>query len=211
MFRTCLPYPMRIRLLFLLLGALVPLARATSVVPPNFTELVGEADAIYRGQVTGVEARRVSRPDGGSVIKTFVTVAVQRVMKGPEQPSVTLEFLGGTIGEETLEVGGVPKFTVGQRGIVFVQQNGRQFCPIVRLGHGNYRIERDAASGREYVARDNRAPLNDVAEVEQPLATPAIPALVQAQRDTSRALTPDAFEARIVTEVRNTRPTARPN
>jgi hypothetical protein len=202
---------MRIRVLLFLLCACVPLVRATSVVPPNFTELVEEADAIYRGQVTAIEARRVGRPDGSTLIKTFVTVGVQRALKGPDEASVTLEFLGGTIGDETLEVGGVPKFTVGQRGIVFVQKNGQQFCPLVRLGHGNYRIEKDNASGREYVARDNRAPLNDVAEVGQPLATPVIPALVQAQRDTSRALTPDSFEAQIVTAVRTTRPTARPN
>src|SRR5688500_13012359 len=104
---------MRSRFLSLLLTlALVatPGARATSVIPPSFPELVAEAEAIYRGTVTGIEARRVARPDGGSVIKTFVTFAVDRVLKGPGQSEVVLEFLGGTVGDESLAVTGMPKF-----------------------------------------------------------------------------------------------------
>ncbi|HUR60446.1 MAG TPA: hypothetical protein VM029_22175 [Opitutaceae bacterium] len=191
---------MRLRFLCLFLGVLAPLARATTVQPPNFPELVGEADAIYRGQVTGVEARRVARPDGGSTIKTFVTVSIDRVLKGTEEKNVTLEFLGGTIGDETLDVGGMPKFIVGEKGILFVQRNGRQFCPLVRLGHGSYRIEKDPASGRDYVARANRAPLQDVADVEAPLSEHAARST---PADVSRALSPATFESRIVNEVRS--------
>lgn len=187
---------MRFRLTSLLLAWLVPLSHATSVVPPDFPELVAEADAIYRGRVTAVEARRVPR-DSGSVIKTFVTVAVQRTLKGAAQPEVTLEFLGGRIGDEILEVSGVPTFTVGQQGIVFVQQNGRQFCPLVRVGHGRFRIARDQTTRREYVEREDGVPLNDVAEVEHPLREG-----FAAQRDASRALSPGEFEAKIIREVR---------
>jgi hypothetical protein len=82
---------MRLRLLLVLLVfALAPGVQATTVVPPSFPELVGEADAIYRGRVTSVQARRVERTDGeGSVIKTFVTLAVERVLKGPERTEVS--------------------------------------------------------------------------------------------------------------------------
>src|SRR5215207_11195448 len=106
---------MRFRTTLLLLAlAALPAARATSVVPPNFAELVGEADAIYRGRVTAVQPRRVERPDGnGSVIKTFVTFAVERVLKGADQKEVTLEFLGGTVGDDSMTVSGMPKFNVG--------------------------------------------------------------------------------------------------
>lgn len=203
---------MRIRLVLLLLAALAPWARATSVVPPNFPELVAEADAIYRGQITDIQARRVARA-AGSVIKTFVTVSIDRALKGPVQETITLEFLGGTIGEESMEVSGVPTYRIGERGILFVQRNGQQFCPLVRLAHGTYRIEQDAAAGREFVARANRAPLNDVAEVGLPLADASLtlPALRATQADTTRALTPAAFEARIVAEVRTPTPAARLN
>lgn len=198
---------MRTGFFFLLLCLLAPFAPATTVVPPNFPELIAEADAIYRGRVTGVESRRVDRPDGGRVIKTFVALAIERVLKGADEASLTLEFLGGTIGDETLEVGGVPKFAVGEHGIVFVQKNGLQFCPLVRLGHGRYRLERDRASGRDYVARDNRAPLLTVAEVEAPLSEGMV---APASADLSRALSPAAFETRIADEVRTPTPKPRP-
>lgn len=201
---------MRFGLLILALLFLSPVLRATSVVPPSFAELVGEADAIYRGRVTHVESRRVERTDGGPIIKTFVTFAIERVLKGAEQKEVTLEFLGGTVGTESMTVSGMPKFSTGAHEIVFVQKNGVQFCPLVALMHGRYRIVKDSTTAREHVARDNGAPLTDVADVEKPIVD--LPAAVRAASDASaaaRALTPDAFEASIASEVQRPTPRAR--
>jgi hypothetical protein len=193
---------MQFRPSFLLLGLLAlgaPAARATSVVPPSFPELVDEAEAIYRGRVTAVEARHVGRPDGGSVIKTFVTFAVDRVLKGPAQSEVVLQFLGGTIGDESLTVSGMPKFTLGSREIVFVQKNGVQFCPLVGVMHGRYRVVRDEANARELITRDNGSPLTDVAEVQTAMADQPEPVKSANLR---QALTADAFESSIRSEVR---------
>lgn len=195
---------MRFRAIFPLLLAVVPLARATSVVPPSFPDLVAKAEAVYRGEVKAIEPRRVAGRDGQSIIKTFVTVAVERTLKGPEKAEVVLEFLGGTLGDEVLEVTGMPKFNLGQREYVFVQKNGVQFCPLVAVMHGRYRLLRDETAGREFVARDNGTPLTDVAEVELPMSD--LPAPVRAAA-VDRALTPAAFEAQIVSEVQ--RPTLR--
>ena len=197
---------MQIGLRFLLLctlALLAPALRATTVVPPSFPELVGGADAIYRGRVTSVESRRVERADhAGMVIKTFVTVAVDKVLKGAQRSEVVLEFLGGTVGDEMLRVQGMPTFTVGAQDYLFVQKNGLQFCPLVAVMHGRYRVLRDAAQSREFVARDNRVPLTDVAEVGLPMTE--LPAAVQAataESTVARALTPAAFEAHILSEV----------
>jgi hypothetical protein len=205
---------MRFGLTFLaLVLSAAPSLRATSVVPPSFPELVAEADGIYRGRVTSIQARRVPMPDGeGSVIKTFVTFAVERALKGPEQTQLTLEFLGGTIGDETITVTGMPKFNVGAREIVFVQKNGVQFCPLVAVMHGRYRVLRDEATAREHIARDNGAPLTDVSDVQLPIAN--LPEPVRAASTLSsaaRALTPDAFEASITSEVQRPTPRLRSN
>lgn len=201
---------MRIRSLLLLLLVVVPLARATTVVPPTFPDLVGKADAIYRGRVTSVEAHRVDRADGGGqVIKTFVTFAVERVLKGNERTEVVLEFLGGTVGEETLTVSGMPEFTVGQREIVFVRRNGVQLCPLVAMMHGRYHVRHDATAGRDFVARDDGEPLTDVADVQQPMHDPSTPP--RAAAATTSALTPGSFEASIASEVQRPTPRARQN
>lgn len=190
----------------LLLVAAGALARATTVEPPTFPQLVGEADAIYRGRVAAVQARRVAAADGSSLIKTFVTFQIDRTLKGLERKETVLEFLGGTVGDETWEVGGMPQFNVGQRSIVFVQKNGVQLCPLVRVMHGRYHVARDDDTGQEYIARENHAPLTDVAEVVQPLVdNPPLPA-IPARAALARALSPDDFEARIVGEVRSPSP-----
>ncbi len=195
---------LRLLLLALACAGAVPPASATSVVPPSFPELVAEAEAIYSGRVTAVEARRLAAPDGSSVIKTFVTFAIERVLKGAARESVILELLGGRVGDEQLRVSGMPVFAVGDRDFVFVQHNGVQYCPLVALGHGRYRVLRDAAAGRDYVARDNRTPLAAVSDVELPLHAP--PSAVQRARAAApaAALSPESFIAEIVAEVART-------
>lgn len=197
---------MPIRHLLALLACLAGMARATSVIPPSFPELVAEAEAIYRGSVTASEARRVAAPDGTSVIKTFVTFAVDRVLKGTARDQVVLEFLGGTVGDETLTISGVPTFNLGDREIVFVRRNGQVFCPLVGVMHGRYRVLRDEGERRDFVARENRAPLTEVADVALPMTE--VPAALRAAAR-ARALAPADFEARIATEVRQ--PTPRPS
>jgi hypothetical protein len=106
----------------------------------------------------------------------------------------------------------MPKFAVGDREIVFVQKNGVQFCPLVALMHGRYRVMRDTAEGREFIARDNRAPLTDVAEVGLPMnQLPAQLRAATAQSMAARALTPAAFETNIMAEVQRPTPRAREN
>jgi hypothetical protein len=204
---------MPLRLLFLLLVSLAPALRATSVVPPSFTELVSEADAIYRGRVTAVQPRRIPSPDGnGSIIKTFVTFAVERVLKGSQQKEVTLEFFGGTLGDESMEISGMPKFNLGAREIVFVQKNGVQFCPLVALMHGRYRVLRDNATAREHIARDNGLPLRTTSEVELPMtALPAPIRAASAASATVQGLSADSFESSIAAEVLRTSSAATPH
>jgi hypothetical protein len=172
-------------------------AHATSVTPPSFPELVSEADAIARATVNSVESRWVDAPQG-RVIKTFVTFSVDKVLKGSPTNPLTLEFLGGTVGTETVHVAGMPEFRVGQREIVFVQGNGLQFCPLVRFGHGRYHVKTDARSQRSFVTRNDDSPLTGTTDVQ-------LPADDHAQAGTATTssvapLSPEQFEAAITAE-----------
>ena len=180
-------------------------ARATSVIPPTFPELVAEAEAIVRGRVTDIAVRRSSAPDGTPVIKTHVTFSVERTLKGAERREITLEFLGGTIGDASLVVTGLPRFEPGSTDYLFIERNGVQFCPLVAVRHGRYRLLRDAA-GREFVARDNSVPLTAVGDVV--LALAALPPVIRSA-NVAGALGPAAFEAAISAEVSRPTPAAR--
>lgn len=143
-------------------------AQAVTVRPPSFTELVGSADIIVKGNVTALEYS-VRTVDGKPVPFTHVTLSVNETLKGPASPRLVLHLLGGTVGGRTVRVGGAPALAVGDRGFFFVQNNGTQFFPLVRVGHGLYRTMWDDFTKTERVLRADYEPLRSVAEVSAAL------------------------------------------
>jgi hypothetical protein len=172
---------------------------AMSVFPPTFTELVDSADFIARGVVTDVHSETIDTTQGPA-IHTLVTLHVEMVLKGSPGADVTLSFLGGKVGRRTLSVVGMPRFEVGQREIVFVSRNGQSICPLVAAGHGRYHVRHDAAGNRDYVARDNNAPLASAEDVSSALeADIAAPAPTQ-------ALSQEQFEQRVLSTAQRNGP-----
>ena len=180
----------------LFLGALAA-ARAMSVLPPTFPELVDESARIVRARVIAVEPIHATAPDGRSYIKTRVTWQVDRTLKGMAAGTLTLEFLGGTIGGESLRVPGMPQFAVGNEDYLFIEPNEKSICPLLAAGHGRYPIKSDAATGRSYVMRSNGVPLTGVAQVAEPIE--ALSAAPATRGTPGAAYAPDAFEAEILT------------
>jgi hypothetical protein len=166
---------------------------ATSVIAPEFDQLVGDADYVVRATVKSVTSEwRVS--GGQRHIFTKVELAVSEVITGtPPQPLV-LDMLGGVVGDEELRVEGTPKFKVGEESVLFVQANGRQFYPLVGIMHGKYPVMRDTQTGREYIARSNGAPLYDEKEVVTPMNSASA---IKAAHADQQPLTPTAFAAKI--------------
>jgi hypothetical protein len=184
-------------------------ARALSVIPPTFPELVAESESIVRGEVTAISYAYVDTP-GGRPIKTFVSFKVERTLKGspPAANTLTLVFLGGVIGTDSLEIPGMPKFKIGDREIVFIARNGTTYCPLIGAGHGRYRVLRDPATQRDYIARENRTPLESTEEIVLPLGAPAAAARL---KSVNRALSTEAFEASVIQAVANAIPSALQN
>jgi len=182
-------------LVALVIAGVAATTRGTTVIPPDFNKLVGQADYIVRAVVKSVSAEKSSV--GGRHITTKVELEVRQVIGGtPPQPLV-LEMLGGTVGDETMTVEGAPIFKVGDEDILFIHGNGVQFTPLVALMHGRYPVKHDSATGRDYVARSNGAPLYSEKDIGQPIEIPtAAAATVQAG---AQPLSPDEFASRIHT------------
>ncbi len=172
-----------------LLALAVP-ARAMSVIAPSFEELVAESEYVVRGTVTDVHAEAFTTPTG-TAIRTLVTLRVERALKGAPGESVTIYILGGKVGSRRIHIEGLPEFHVGDRQIVFYAHNGTTVCPLIAAGHGRYHVKHDEASGRDFVLRDNGAPLTSTAEVRQSLEAPVDPTR------TATALGLGDFESRI--------------
>jgi hypothetical protein len=138
-------------------------ALATTVIPPSFDELVSRAEMIFQGSVTGVRSEWTGE-GAQRHIMSYVTLKVEDAIKGNPGSTVTLRMLGGTVGGETMEVTDAPKFTVGDRDILFVENNGTQFVPLVGIMHGRFRVKKDA-TGQEAVFTNEGSPLSDVSKL----------------------------------------------
>jgi len=135
---------------------------ATTVIPPTFDQLVQQAEVIFQGTVTNV--RSVWEGEGAQRhIDTYVTFQVQESVKGNAGASYTIRMLGGTVGDETMEVTDTPKFNVGDRDILFVEHNNEQFVPLVGIKHGRFHVQRDEQTGRDVVLNDEGEPVRDLA------------------------------------------------
>lgn len=146
--------------------AMAVLARATTVVPPTFDELVSGSELIFRGEVLAID---VSADGPRKMIVTHVTFAIERTLRGEQLDTITLHFLGGVLGEHELVFAGWPKFAVGEKGYFFVENGRSRICPLMRLGHGRYRLVTSPQLS-DQIARDDFTPLRSLADVAVPLA-----------------------------------------
>ncbi|WP_404424903.1 hypothetical protein [Nibricoccus sp. IMCC34717] len=189
--------------------AFAVVARATSVVPPTFDQLVGTADAVVRGNVVAVRSElRAPQPGADPMPFTIVTVQVERSIVGDAGKTIDLVFLGGEVGGERLTVSGQPQLKVGDREILFVQGNGRQLSPLVAMAYGRYSLIE--YEGREIVARDNGVPLTAEDEVSSPMGHAHEKVTAQAAMIRA-ALTAAAFEQKIAARAAVVRNQAQPS
>ena len=104
--------------------------------------MVATSEFIFEGTVIGQEA---IRPDGSNNIFTKVTFAVADVLKGDYSAStVSLYFMGGTIGSLTLSISDMEIPKNGERGIYFVESIAkRQVHPLYGWNQGRFLILND--------------------------------------------------------------------
>ena len=146
------------------------LASPTTVAPPTFEELVRRAESVIVARVAATRSAWVDSRAGRAIV-TDVTVSIERTLKGPTYAERSFEFLGGTIGDETLSVAGMPEFHVGDRDVLFISEAGRPASPLVGFMYGRFRIMGDSRTGVDMVRTHDGRPLastNEVGNVRPP-------------------------------------------
>ncbi|GEM_PF-2788495 len=143
----------RILLSIFFLTTLLLFAEATTIPRKSVDQLTSEAHRIVIAKVVTVKS---FESDG--IIRTRVELEVASALKGPATPRLTIVTDGGTIGEETLMVDGLPVFATGQRVILFLDEDLDQMCPVYGWEQGMLRIIREPSSGEDVVvdAEGNR-------------------------------------------------------
>jgi hypothetical protein len=170
--------------------------QATTVAPPEFAQLVNEADYVVQAVVKSVTMIEKANPGKRTLPYSLVELEVKQVIVGTPPSPLVLEVLGGKIGEREMYIEGAPRFTVGEEAIFFVQGNQTQIFPLARMMHGLYPILKDKTTGREFVARSNGEPMTDVTEVSEPMHREPEPATALA-RSAKTPLAPNDFVSQI--------------
>lgn len=152
--------------LLLILVAILACGRAgaTTVIAPSFDELVAQAEIIFQGTVTDVQSQWAGEGAQRHIV-SYVTLKVDDPIKGNPGATYTIRMLGGTVDGQTMEVTDTPKFKIGDREILFVENNGKQFVPLVGIMHGRFRVKADAERGADVVLTNSGRAVNDVARL----------------------------------------------
>lgn len=150
-------------LVSIFIAALNP-ARATTVIPPTFDRLVTEAETIFEGTVAATRSEWTGQGADRHIV-TYVTFKIEDAIKGALGADYTIRVFGGTVDGQTMEVTDAPRFKVGDRDILFVQNNGTQFIPLVGIMHGRFHVQPDSNGATEKIAKDNGATVANVAQL----------------------------------------------
>jgi hypothetical protein len=164
---------------------------ATTVIPPTFDQLVGQAQVIFRGSVTKVTSEWIGEGADRHIV-SYITFKVKDALKGSPGKTYTMRTFGGTVDGETMAIGDGPTFGVGDDDFLFVENNGSQVVPLVGIMHGRFHVRKDG-SGREMVTSNEDEPIRNVSRLGH-AATAA---------ENGPGLTPAAFKAAIEMKLQN--------
>jgi hypothetical protein len=137
---------------------------AASVRAVSIDELIQQSQLVFEGTVTGIDAKENNQKR----IHTYVTFTISDVIKGEYTDSViTLRFLGGTVGDNSMLVSEQRIPQVGEHGIYFVESLDRfQINPLYGWSQGHFILERDLA-GTHKVMTNRGLAVRGVADTKQ--------------------------------------------
>jgi hypothetical protein len=136
----------------LIAGVALPV-RAATFVGMTERRLVRTADAIVIGAVEHVEG--VASADGA--IRTLVTVSVERTLKGRVDRTVTLRLPGGSVNGRGFWIPGSPRFTVGERQLLFLSVHPDGTARTTALGMGQFSLVSHPRTGATMAERQLHA------------------------------------------------------
>ena len=136
-------------------GAAALTASATTLERMSVAKMTQVAQLVVRARCV---ANSSAWHDGE--IWTFTSFTVEDAWKGAPSGAaqrLTVRLLGGSVGNLSSTVSGVPRFRPGEEVILFLQPTARGDYSIVSWVQGTFRIHRDGRSGVEIVVQDTAA------------------------------------------------------
>lgn len=123
-------------------------AHAIVYVAADFQTLVNEARTIVLGRVVSLDPEWT---EGRRGIETFVSIDVERTLKGSAGDSIVVRVPGGQMGPYLSVMPGAPRFAEGDEVVLFLAGAAAEVPHILALGQGVFRVVRDPATGARTV------------------------------------------------------------
>jgi hypothetical protein len=128
---------------FLLAGP----ARGSQLIPRTLPELAAGSDLIFVGRCEAVTPHWNA---DHTLILTANRFRVTRALKGDPGAAITLEELGGTVGDRRLDVPDIPQFAVGEEVLLCVHRTELGRWETFGAAQGKFSVTRDR-QGRLWV------------------------------------------------------------
>ncbi|MEM7051991.1 MAG: hypothetical protein AAF604_20150 [Acidobacteriota bacterium] len=114
-------------------------AAASTFVAIDTKDLVNKSDQIVQGKVTETES---FWDETGRVIVTEALIQVEDTLAGKAESWVRVRTFGGEVDGYTVEAHGFPKFEVGERLVVFLENpdNLNEASRVMAYQQGHFRI-----------------------------------------------------------------------
>jgi hypothetical protein len=122
---------------------------ATIIERMSLAKMAQAAPVIVRARCT----RNWVARDAGE-IWTLSSFTVEETWRGDEPNQITVRLLGGSLGDITSYVSGVPRFLPGEDVVLFLEPTKRGDFSVVSWEQGTFRIRRDGSGAPALVTQD---------------------------------------------------------
>lgn len=123
-------------------------AGATQIIPSTLEYMTDFSDAVIVGSVVSLDSYWEDQK-----IFTEVEVEVDKFVKNAHDEAgtrLTLKVLGGVVGDARFEVDNSPRFSVGEKVMLFLKKANKAYVPY-GLSYGVYQVTFDPQQNREYI------------------------------------------------------------
>lgn len=135
---------------------------ATTLLRMSVEDMTAAAEAVVVGEVTDVKS---SWNEAQTTIYTVVVFKVDQCLAGTCADAFLIKQRGGTVGEMTLHIPGMPQFAKGQKALVFLEPDPEGvpgFYYVVGMCQGIFDIETDGQTGKQAALQQGGAALAEV-------------------------------------------------
>ncbi|MBT3532123.1 MAG: hypothetical protein HOF74_05615 [Gammaproteobacteria bacterium] len=170
-------------------------SNATTILGMDIDQVALDAEFIFEGEVVFRETRQES---GSGIISTYVTFAINDVLKGDyDADSIELKFMGGAFNGQVVQVSGLRIPEDGEQGIYFVESVSRDLInPLIGWSQGHFVIVDDNGDRRISTADDK--PVTQVQSVAAiPSAIKKPQGIIEGDSDVAAGVSTDSNPIRI--------------